>query len=106
MFMKNFIVLAGAATCSRTITAKSALGALDNVKGHGLSRIILCSDALEVVKAIMGEPDWQIYPIVCEILVCGDGFDLFRAIPFPREFNSVAHWCANGEKAGFHFFVV
>ena len=72
MFRNGSLTAVGASKRPRTFCAKEAetrlaLFAIQAVRECGLSRIILCMDASEVVKAFKGVFYWKIQTVVRDI---------------------------------------
>ena len=65
--------------------------ALNEASSHGLCKIQLLSNALQVVEAINGSPGWSIHPILFDIKDFFVGFDIVTFTHLPRRLNGIAY---------------
>lgn len=69
---------------------QSFLFGLVSIKDLGVTKVLLCSDAVEVVKAIKGKEDSSVESIISGIQALSCYFDCFEPCHIPRELNRIA----------------
>ncbi|XXG44876.1 hypothetical protein AAC387_Pa02g0115 [Persea americana] len=97
-FMDSFVAVGFSkgprSSSAKEAEARASLFMLKAIKTCNHSRVILCFDALQVVRAVKGEVDWQIHPITCDILECYGNSGSFQVRHISRENNMLAHHLA------------
>lgn len=69
---------------------KSFLFGLVSIKDLGVTKVLLGSDAVEVVKAIKGKEDLSVESIILGIQALSCYFDCFKPCHIPRDLNRIA----------------
>ena len=70
---------------------RAILSAVIEAKAMGFSKVHILTDALEVVRAIKGNSDWFIDPILQDISMEALSFECFEISDIPKSMNAVAY---------------